>query len=142
MPASLAVQATRVPRFQAICDKVAAGQSFKAACEATNVAPNVAREWLKSSPERQTMATMLTHARTDQAGSLLDEALDIADADSDRVQQARLRVDARLRMAPLLAPRKYGKLAGMEDVAAVLLVAFTGLALPEQVQAEVTEQEE
>ncbi len=46
-------------------------------------------------------------------------------------------------LAERVDPRNWGRVAGLEEAAATLLVAFTGLALPVQVQAEVTgEQQE
>jgi len=136
MPASLKVQATRMPRFTAICQHVANGMSFKAAAGQVGMAHQTALEWLVSAPERAEMADMLTHAREAQAGGLVDQIVPLADgATRDDVQQRRLQVDARVRVAPLLAPRKYGKHVNV-DVAVQTLVAFTDMR-PLQVEATV-----
>ncbi|WP_313217538.1 terminase small subunit protein [Stenotrophomonas sp.] len=106
-----------------ICERIADGQSLKAICadEAMPGRSTVFR-WLAS---RETFRDMYAHAREEQAETLADEIVGIADEretrvvmdgegdavvvfDSTAVARNRLRVDARKWVAAKLKPRKYG----------------------------------
>ncbi len=96
-----------------ICERVAAGRSLVSITREPGVPsyPTI-MEWLKVHSD---FAAMYRQAREDQADTLADEILAIADSvkdagptDSARVNAARLRVDARKWVASKLKPKVYG----------------------------------
>ena len=96
-----------------ICQRVAEGESLaNIAREPAMPSYPTVMEWLKSNDD---FAGMYRQARQDQADTLADEILTIADsvkdagpADSAKVNAARLRVDARKWVAAKLKPKVYG----------------------------------
>lgn len=110
-----------------ICERLADGESLKAICASEDM-PSKASVylWLTKHPE---FSDMYARAREDQADTLADEIIDIAD-DSTRdtilkpvgangemvevqntewINRSRLRVDARKWVAAKLKPKKYGE---------------------------------
>ena len=123
----------------AICERIADGQSLKSICLSEGMpSKSAVYLWLTKHPE---FVDMYTRAREDQADTLADEIIDIADdgsrdyikqedgrtvADHDHISRARLRVDARKWIAAKLKPKKYGdKLALAGDASAPLTVTVT-----------------
>lgn len=109
----------------AICERLADGESLKAICDSAEM-PNKATvyRWLLARPE---FCDLYTRAREDQADTLADEIIDIADdnssdtitkengdgstyevANTEWINRSRLRVDARKWVASKLKPKKYG----------------------------------
>lgn len=103
--------------FDDICERLADGESLRSICRDENMPRKSAVfRWLKAFPDA---ADQYTRAREAQADALADEIVDIADngaADfsedgafnSEAVQRARLRVDARKWVASKLKPKVYG----------------------------------
>jgi hypothetical protein len=106
-----------------ICERLADGESLKAICE-TEGMPNKASVylWLTKHPE---FSDMYTRAREDQADTLADEIVAIADTpvlgiktkmgkdgiettEGDMIEHRRLQVEARKWVAAKLKPKKYG----------------------------------
>ena len=101
-----------------ICEKIANGMSLRKICADDNMpAVSVILRWL-TEEDKKTFKDQYAHAREEQAETLADSIVDIADAimpvgfdgkiDSAAVNQARLRVDARKWIAAKLKPKKYG----------------------------------
>ena len=103
----------------AICERLADGESLRSICSGDTL-PHKATvfRWLAKNAD---FRDQYTRAREVQADSLVDDIIDIADADvteAVEVQQARLRVDARKWLAGKLRPKVYGdklELAGDPD---------------------------
>ena len=96
-----------------ICEQVAAGRSLVSITREPSVPsyPTI-MEWLKVNCDFE---AMYRQAKEDQADTLADEIITIADsvkdagpADSAKVNAARLRVDARKWVAAKLKPKVYG----------------------------------
>ncbi len=104
-----------------ICGKLAMGQPLVRICREESM-PHVSTvyRWLVAKPA---FRDMYARAREDQADTLADEIVDIADETPDivtddekgvfmidgaAIQRQRLRVDARKWVAAKLKPRKYG----------------------------------
>lgn len=90
-----------------ICSKLADGKSLKSICDAPGM-PDKATvyRWIAA---HDAFRDLYARAREDQADTMADEIVDIADnAKSDDVNKARLRVDARKWVAAKLKPKKYG----------------------------------
>lgn len=107
--------------FDNICDQIAEGKSLRSICRQDDMPSksNVMR-WLNEKPELQ---DQYTRARNEQADTLFEECLDIADngsrdviegedgkkiVDHEVINRARLRIDTRKWMAGKLRPKKYG----------------------------------
>lgn len=105
-----------------ICDRLADGESLRAICKDENMpARTSVFKWLSI---HASFADQYAHAREAQADALFEDILEIADDSSldtkivgederevcntEFVQRAKLRVDARKWMASKLAPKKYG----------------------------------
>jgi len=104
-----------------ICAKIAEGKALTTICKEEDKPSTVTvYSWLKNDTE---FLNMYTRAREDQADTLFDEILTIADdgsndtyldadgnprVDHDNVQRSRLRVEARKWGAAKLKPKKYG----------------------------------
>ena len=96
-----------------ICEQVAAGRSLVSITREPGVPSyQTIMEWLKAHSDFE---AMYRQAREDQADTLADEILSIADSvkdagptDSAKVNAARLRVDARKWVAAKLKPKVYG----------------------------------
>ena len=107
-------QSLYTPELAAIiCQRVAEGESLaNIAREPAMPSYPTVMEWLKSNND---FAGMYRQARQDQADTLADEIIAIADSvmdagptDSAKVNAARLRVDARKWVAAKLKPKVYG----------------------------------
>lgn len=108
-----------------ICERLADGESLRTICDADDM-PNRATvfRWLAKHKE---FSDQYARAKEEQADSIFDEVLDIADnsrndwmekrgeddagwvLNGDHIQRARLRIDARKWMAGKLRPKKYGE---------------------------------
>lgn len=104
-----------------ICDRLSDGESLRAICRDDHM-PNKSMvfRWLY---EFQSFRDQYARAKEEQADSLADDILDIADdgrndtyiddegnkkVDFDAIQRSRLRVDARKWIASKLKPKVYG----------------------------------
>lgn len=104
-----------------ICSKLADGESLKSICSADEM-PDKATvyRWIIAHEE---FRDLYARAREDQADTLADEIIDIADQsnhdtivdehgnerpDGEWIARSRLRVDARKWVASKLKPKKYG----------------------------------
>ena len=100
-----------------ICSRLAEGEPLVRMCREENM-PSTATvyRWLIA---HQEFRDMYARAREDQADTLADQIIDIADessgdrasdgsVNSENVQRSRLRVEARKWIAAKLKPRKYG----------------------------------
>jgi hypothetical protein len=110
----------------AICERIAHGESLVAISGEPDMPsyPTI-MEWLKANNDFE---AMYRQAKEDQADTLADEIIAIADSvkdagptDSAKVNAARLRVDARKWVAAKLKPKVYGErveaaLSGMATV--------------------------
>lgn len=118
-----------------ICERLADGESLKSIC-AEDAMPSKSSVYLWLSKE-QAFLDMYTRAREDQADTLADEIVEIADdssrdtitkenhdgttydvANTEWINRSRLRVDARKWVAAKLKPKKYGdsmKLSGDKE---------------------------
>lgn len=106
-----------------ICAQIASGKSLVSICNKDGM-PSVETVyyWLRDETKKEFLNTY-TRAREDQADTLADEIIDIADnsendvkldkdgnerIDSEVVARSRLRVEARKWVAAKLKPKKYG----------------------------------
>ena len=105
----------------AICERLADGESLKSICAADDMPCKASVYlWLGKHPE---FMDMYTRAREDQADTLADEIVQIADdgkndtyvteagqevVNHDHIARSRLRVEARKWVAAKLKPKKYG----------------------------------
>lgn len=137
----------------AICDGLVEGNSLRSICKADSMpsAATVCR-WLGS---HDAFREQYARAREAQADTLFDEILDIADDNSrdsktvgregeeyevcntEFVQRAKLRVDARRWMAGKLQPKKYGDKvaltggAGGDEPLSIVIKQFTPAPEPD-----------
>jgi terminase small subunit-like protein len=108
-----------------ICSRIAEGQSLVAICRDDGL-PDVRTvyRWLAA---REEFCQMYTRAREDQADTLADQIIDIADTpvagiktktdgdgkvetiEGDMIEHRRLQVEARKWIAAKLKPKKYGE---------------------------------
>jgi hypothetical protein len=100
-----------------ICERIASGESLVAICADEDM-PHRQRvhEWLAGDPE---FADKYARAREDQADTLADEIVSIADNGTGDSNRDRLRVDARKWVAAKLKPKKYGERQTLEHEGAV-----------------------
>lgn len=106
-----------------ICERIAEGESLRAICRDDDMpARSSVFKWLI---EHKAFSDQYARAREAQADALFEDILEIADdksqdvrvvgederevCNTEFVQRARLRVDARKWMAGKLAPKKYGE---------------------------------
>lgn len=105
-----------------ICERLADGESLKAICSGDDM-PSKASIYLWLTKHKEFL-DMYVRAREDQADTLADEIIDIADessqdtivdpetgaarANTEWINRSRLRVDARKWVAAKLKPKKYG----------------------------------
>lgn len=89
----------------ALCARVAAGQSLKAACDEEGVRHKTARDWLIAHAE---FSAEMDRARAAQADTFADEIVSIADTEIDP-NVARVRIEARKWVSSKLLPRRYGE---------------------------------
>ena len=118
-----------------ICERLANGESLRTICDEEPFPHrNTVRRWLIQFPAFRAQYAL---ARVEQADSIFDEILDIADdsrndwmavrgkddvgyqLNSDHVRRAQVRIDARKWMAGKLAPKKYGDKTLVETNATV-----------------------
>ena len=93
-------------KVEAICERLMVGESLRAICRDKDM-PGISTvmAWLNKSPEFQ---EQYVRAREIQAEYLVDEIIEIADkAGEEKVNSARLRIDARKWAASKMAPKKY-----------------------------------
>lgn len=107
--------------FDEICVRIAEGESLRKICKDEKMPSLVAVwKWLNNSEE---LVKQYTRAREEQAETLVDEMIDIADYKKDDtyldengkeiinqevIARSRLRVDARKWVASKLKPKKFG----------------------------------
>jgi len=100
-----------------ILDKLADGQSLRSIClEADMPDGSVIRKWLARNAD---FARQYAYARDEQADTLFDETLAIADnlseeATNEQIRKAQLRIDTRKWLAGKLRPKKYGEANKLE----------------------------
>lgn len=115
-----------------ICSRLAAGEALSKICRDERMpALSTIYVWMSKHPE---FAEMYARAREDQADTLADEILEIADdgrndtyededgrriTDWEIVNRSKLRVDARKWIAAKLKPKKYGDKVSAEHSGAV-----------------------
>jgi hypothetical protein len=117
-------------RGDEICGRLAKGESLNSICKSENMPalPTVYR-WMR---QREEFRNNYASAREDQADTLADEILYIADTpvsgiktktnsagevettESDMIEHRRLQVDARKWIAAKLKPKKYGDAQAMQ----------------------------
>ena len=89
----------------AICERIALGESLRAICRDDAMpAMSTVFKWLTEQP---TFSEQYARAREEQAESMADEIVSIADNAEDAAK-ARLQIDARKWVASKLKPKKYG----------------------------------
>jgi len=120
-----------------ICDRIANGESLKSICEDEELpARSTVFKWLA---ENRTFSDMYARAREEQADTIFDEIIEIADdgrndwmerrgeddagwvTNGENIQRAKLRIDARKWMAGKLRPKKYGDRQEIEHSGSVEL---------------------
>ncbi len=116
-------------QFNAICERIAKGESLRKACEAVACefpggikTEGGFRHWGRDHDEGGRLATQYADAREDQADYLADEIVELADDESIPADSRRIRVDARKWVASKLKPKRYGDklaLGGAEDLPAI-----------------------
>jgi len=104
-----------------VLERISGGESLRAICLDPNMPDgSTIRKWLARNPD---FARQYAYARDEQADSLFDETIFIADslgdeATSEQVQVARVRIDTRKWVAGKLRPKKYGDLVKHEHTGA------------------------
>ena len=98
-----------------ICAGISEGKSLRAICESNNIPRRSVFKWLEVDED---FMHQYTRARQEQADTIFDEILEIADeskadkgkdgVDHENIQRPRLRIDARKWMAGKMRPKKYG----------------------------------
>lgn len=121
----------------AICGRLSDGEALSSICEAEDM-PGLSTvyRWLQ---QRETFRELYARAREDQADTLADQILKIADespelamldhgrnqgslvVDGAAIQHQRLRIDARKWIASKLRPKKYGDKVDVEHAGTVIL---------------------
>ena len=98
----------RAAVMAAVCERVSKGALVKDACKELGVDVTTVWRWTEDDDE---LRKAYARAREDQANSLAEEAMRIADEEcktSDEVARNRLRVDTRKWFVSKIAPRTYG----------------------------------
>lgn len=96
-----------------ILDRLAGGESLRSICRDPAMPDgSTVRKWIARNPD---FSRQYAIAREEQADSIFDETLDIADsipaeAPNEEIQRARLRIDTRKWVAGKIRPKKYGDL--------------------------------
>src|SRR5215217_7474217 len=120
-----------------ICDRIANGESLKSICQDEDIpARSTVFKWLA---ENKTFSDMYARAREEQADTIFDEIIEIADdgrndwmerrgeedagwvTNGENIQRAKLRIDAGKWMAAKLRPKKYGERQEIEHSGSVEL---------------------
>ena len=130
-PAGISTRGRPLIYSEAIADKVldylADGRSLRWICRQANMPDgSTIRKWLARVPD---FSRQYAYARDQQADTLFDETLHIADslsnkATSDQIRTAQLQIDTRKWLAGKLRPKKYGdqlKNAGDETTNTLVL---------------------
>ena len=118
--------------FDAICDRIADGESLRSICESDGMPSKTSvMRWLLPD-DAQALRDQYARARELQADTLFDDMLDIADdarndwmerrgeedagwvANGEHIQRSRLRIDSRKWMAGKLKPKVYGDKQAVE----------------------------
>jgi len=100
-----------------ILNRLADGQSLRKICLDENMPDgSVIRKWLSRNPD---FARQYAYARDEQADTLFDETLAIADnlpveATNEMIRKAQLQIDTRKWLAGKLRPKKYGEANKLE----------------------------
>jgi len=110
---------------ETIADKIITrltnGESLSAICrEEDKPDPATIYRWLAARPD---FCDRYTRAKEEQADTLADEIIAIADEEEGDVQRARLRVDARKWVASKLKPKKYGERQEIEHTGNIIIDA-------------------
>lgn len=94
-----------------ICERIARGDSLPVVCAAEGM-PGLTTvyRWLG---ENELFRDLYARAREDQADTMADQIVQIADTEEDAAK-ARVRIDARKWVASKLKPRKYGEKLDIE----------------------------
>ena len=101
-----------------ICGRIADGESLRSMClEDRMPSKTTVFKWLI---DNASFSDQYARARETQADTLFDDILHIADAarlktDSDALNHAKVRIDARKWMAGKLRPKKYGEKLSLTD---------------------------
>jgi len=104
-----------------VLERISNGESLRAVCLDPDMPDgSTIRKWLARNPD---FARQYAYARDEQADSLFDETIFIADSlgvgvTSEQVQLARLQIDTRKWVAGKLRPKKYGDLVKHEHTGA------------------------
>ena len=120
-----------------ICDRIANGESLKGMCEDEDMpSRSTVFKWLA---ENKTFSDMYARAREEQADTIFDEIIEIADdgrndwmerrgeedagwvTNGENIQRAKLRIDTRKWMAGKLRPKKYGEKLELEHGGSIAL---------------------
>jgi len=94
-----------------VLDRLANGESLRAICRDDNFPDgSTIRKWLARNPD---FARQYAYARDEQADTLFDETLHIADnipidATNEVIRRAQVQIDTRKWMAGKIRPKKYG----------------------------------
>jgi hypothetical protein len=89
-----------------ICQLIVDGQSLRKICQSDDMpSATTVHKWLCNHSK---FAEQYARARIDQADTLADEMVHIADTEPD-ANRARVRIDARKWVASKLKPKKYGE---------------------------------
>lgn len=90
-----------------LCEQLADGKSLRTICKSEDMpGKTTVLRWLR---DNEDFRGQYARARDEQADSIADEMIDIADGgDGGDVQRDRLRVDTRKWVASVLKPKKYG----------------------------------
>ena len=97
--------------FDTLCDRLVEGNSLRTICKSSDMpSAEAVRKWLKKDEAGEgLLVAQYARARQEQADTLFEDCLDIADAATpEEVQAARLRIDTRKWMAGKMRPKKYG----------------------------------
>lgn len=120
-----------------ICERLATGESLRSICSSDDMPSQTSVfRWLR---DNESFREQYARAREDQAETIFDEMLDIADdssldripgkeggsiVDLDHIQRSRLRIDARKWVLGKLAPKKYGERQHIEHSGSITLEAL------------------
>ena len=89
-----------------ICSQLSEGTSLNRICKSDNMpSKSTVYNWLA---DNEKFLELYNTAREDQADTLADELIEIADNTTGETQRDRLRVDARKWIASKLKPKRYG----------------------------------
>lgn len=135
----MAPRVKRTPELaKTLCQRIAKGESLLKICREERMpSRDFVYDWLREDTE---FRDMYVRAREDQAETMLEEILAIADdakrdtrierdkqgreievSDNEWIQRSKLRVDARKWAMSKLAPKKYGDKIGVEHSGSVEL---------------------